>query len=195
MRVIKQLSRLVAFAVVLVLVGAVPVGGQPPPIDSLQPDLIAGQETSPAGKLSSNSIHFQETKARAEKGDATAQFELACRYAKGYGGVTQDEAESAKWFRKAAEQGDAGAQMMLGGFYATGRGVPQDYTESAKWFRKAAEQGDADSQWGLGCAYDFGEGVPKDYVEAYKWYNLAAAQNQTNAIHCLDRISESMTPS
>jgi len=61
-------------------------------------------------------------------------------------GVPQDYAEAMKWFRKAAEQGDAQAQRNLGIMYHGGQGVSQDYGEAMKWFRKAAEQGDAQAQ-------------------------------------------------
>jgi TPR repeat protein len=46
-------------------------------------------------------------------------------YAKGQG-VPQDYKEAVRWFRLAAEQGDAGAQYNLGWMYAKGQGVPQD---------------------------------------------------------------------
>ncbi len=62
-------------------------------------------------------------------------------------GVPQDYAEAVKWYRMAAEQGDAKAQSNLGFMYDNGQGVPQDYAEAAKWFRLAAEQGDADAQF------------------------------------------------
>jgi hypothetical protein len=48
--------------------------------------------------------------------------------------------------RKAAEQGLAYSQYVLGGIYYNGDGVPQDYAEAAKWYRKAAKQGDASAQ-------------------------------------------------
>jgi TPR repeat protein len=56
--------------------------------------------------------------------------------------VPQDYAEAMKWFRKAADQGDTGAQSNLGFMYAKGQGVPEDYVEAMKWFRMAADQGD-----------------------------------------------------
>ncbi len=46
-----------------------------------------------------------------------AQFSLVACYVKGQG-VPQDYAEAVKWFRKAAEQGDAGSQFGLGWCYA-----------------------------------------------------------------------------
>jgi TPR repeat protein len=42
-------------------------------------------------------------------------------------GAPQDFAEAVKWFRKAAEQGDAEAQNNLGAIYAQGQGVQRDY--------------------------------------------------------------------
>ncbi len=43
-------------------------------------------------------------------------------------GVAQDYAEAARWYRKAAEQGDAGAQHNLGLLYAKGVGVRYERT-------------------------------------------------------------------
>ena len=84
--------------------------------------------------------------------------------------------EAVRWYRLAAEQGDATAQYNLGLMYATGEGVPEDHAEAAKWFRLAAEQGDAAHQRRLGFVYATGEGVPEDHAEAAKWYRLAAEQ-------------------
>jgi hypothetical protein len=53
-------------------------------------------------------------------------------------GVPRDSAEAAKWFRKAADQGDAQAQFNLAVMYGYGEGVPQDYVEAHKWFNLAA---------------------------------------------------------
>jgi len=52
---------------------------------------------------------------------------------------------AAAWFRKAAEQGDAGAQFNLGNMYDQGKGVAQDYAQAVEWYRKAAKQGYADA--------------------------------------------------
>ena len=42
--------------------------------------------------------------------------------------------------RALAKQGDASVQILLGGMYDTGRGVPQDATEAVRWYRLAADQ-------------------------------------------------------
>jgi TPR repeat protein len=58
-----------------------------------------------------------------------------------------------RWYRLAADQGDADAQFNLGVMYDTGRGVPQDDAEAERWYRLAADQGDANAQSNLGVMY------------------------------------------
>ena len=74
------------------------------------------------------------------------------------------------------EQGDAGAQYLLGSAYANGEGVAKDPREAVRWYRKAAEQGNAWAQYLLGNVYYFGEGVTKDPREAARWWRKAAEQ-------------------
>jgi hypothetical protein len=42
-------------------------------------------------------------------------------------GVPQDYAEAAKWYRMAADRGNAAGQQSFGSLYLNGQGVPQDY--------------------------------------------------------------------
>ena len=65
-----------------------------------------------------------------------------------------DYATALKEWRPLAEQGDAGAQNILGLMYATGEGVPQDNNEAVRWYRLAAEQGDDRAQYILGVRVD-----------------------------------------
>ena len=53
--------------------------------------------------------------------------------------MAQNDAEAVRWYRKAAEQGDAAAQFNLGSMYDDGRGVAQSSSEAFKWYRKAAD--------------------------------------------------------
>lgn len=87
-----------------------------------------------------------------------------------------------------AEQGDAGAQYVLGIIYEHGMDVPQDDAEAVKWYRKAAEQGHAGAQLQLGSMYDLGRGVSQDDFEAAKWYRVAAEQDSAAAQRRLGRM-------
>ena len=53
-----------------------------------------------------------------------------------------DFAEAFRWFRMAADQGVAEAQVSLGLMYGTGQGVTQNDAEAVRWFRLAADQCD-----------------------------------------------------
>jgi len=58
--------------------------------------------------LTAQAETFEETRAKAEQGDAEAQFNVGACYDNGTG-VGKDEAEAVKWYRKAAQQGLASA--------------------------------------------------------------------------------------
>ena len=105
-------------------------------------------------------------------------------------GVPKDEAEAVKWYRKAAEQGNASGQWFLGWHYEKGQGVKQDYGEAVKWYRKAAEQGNAGAQNSLGICYKTGRGVKQDYGEAVKWYSKAAEQGNSDGQANMGRCCE-----
>lgn len=53
-------------------------------------------------------------------------------------GVTKDDAASAEWYPKAAEQNAVNSQRILGGLYAAGRGVPKDVVQAYAWSSVAA---------------------------------------------------------
>jgi hypothetical protein len=56
-------------------------------------------------------------------------------------GRKQDHAEAVKWFRKAAEQGDAKAQFNLGVMYAKGQDVKKTLLAAYAWFTIAVANG------------------------------------------------------
>ena len=78
--------------------------------------------------------------------------------------------------QKAAEQGDAQAQTLLGLWYFSGDHAGHDYAKAAEWFRKAGEQGNTQAQSKLGLLFLTGQGVPKDKVKAFEWFRKAAEQ-------------------
>ncbi len=64
-------------------------------------------------------------------------------------GVPQDDQEAVRWYRQAADQGDAYAQNTLAYMYEHGRGVPRNYVRAYMWASLAAAQGIEDSAKGL----------------------------------------------
>lgn len=84
---------------------------------------------------------LEELKAKAEAGDAEAQYELSWRSALGHG-LAADETAAVYWLTKAAQGGHALAQNNLGARCLAGDGVPRDRVAAFCWFQLAAEAGD-----------------------------------------------------
>ena len=118
----------------------------------------------------------------------TAQYYLGLMFDYGRG-VKQDYSEAKKWYRKAAEGGNASAMNALGFMYGNGLGVTRDYSEALKWFHKAIEGGNAEAMNNLGYMYAYGLGVKQNNEEALKWYRQgveggnAAAMNQLGLMY------------
>jgi len=123
---------------------------------------------------------FEETKAKAEKGDPEAQLLMGAYYIFEIDG--RDVVQAVSWYRKAADQGNASAQVNLGAIYRGDyRRVAKDLVEAAKWYRKAAAQGDALGQFYLGSCYAKGEGVAQDMPQAVEWTRKSADQGEVMA--------------
>ena len=138
------------------------------------------------------------TKARADDGDAEAQFSLGLKFAEG-DGEEQDYVQAAMWYRKAADQNHSTAQFNLGIMYAKGQGVAVNDGDALMWIRRAAERGEAEAQFNLGNRYhraSFGaqemEAV-ESRIEAYKWFQLAMAQGYKGAELACQPVALRMT--
>ena len=94
--------------------------------------------TAVVGTAQQESI--EELRARAEQGEASAQYNIGVRYDNGRG-VPENDPEAVRWWRLAADQGDAGAQSNLGFMYANGRGVQRDIVQALMWTNLAALRG------------------------------------------------------
>jgi excisionase family DNA binding protein len=93
--------------------------------------------------IQSGRLPAEKTETGEYEIDATGLFRvLGAMYDNGRG-VPQDFALAAKWYRRAADEGDPVAQTSLGFMYYSGRGVPQDDVLAHAWFNLAAAQGDA----------------------------------------------------
>jgi TPR repeat protein len=115
----------------------------------------------------------QEMMAKAEGGDAAAQYELAVRYRNGEG-VMENPASAFEWYGKSAGQGHVPAMKGMGDCYYYGIGTTQNYGEALTWYEKAAARGDAEAQYMLGDIYIFAQGVPKDIQKAIQYFEKAS---------------------
>lgn len=127
---------------------------------------------------------FQEVYAacrkHAELGALDAQKRLAQFYRIGFGTEINME-QYFYWAQKAADQGDAEYQNLVGMAFWNGNVVTEDLAQANDWFRKAAEQGYASAQVNLASSYEYGVGIEKNLQQAFKWYLMAAEQDHASA--------------
>jgi hypothetical protein len=76
----------------------------------------------------------------AERGNVGAQYLIGFAYESGLG-VSKDEIEAAKWYRRAADAGHDIAQWHMGDMHRDGRGLPRDLISAYMWFDLAAMRG------------------------------------------------------
>jgi len=124
---------------------------------------------------------FKSIHAKAEKGDAEAQCQVARLYERG-DGVESSNKDSFYWYEKSAKQGNADAQCSLGFIYIIGNSfVRPNPLESVKWFEKAAAQNDKFALCSLGIAYEQGDGVKLDKKKSLAYYKKAADLGHSTA--------------
>ena len=119
---------------------------------------------------------YENNLKKAETGDPEAQYQLAHYYA-----LMRDHDLANLWYRKAAEQGHANAQLELGQRLYVGINIQKDLPEALSWIEKAAAQGQDSAQYMMGEFYEQGTIVERDKEKAREWYEKAA-NNPTDAI-------------
>jgi len=85
-------------------------------------------------------------------------------------------------FEKAAEQGNAQAQYMLGLCYQLGNGVTQDNQHMIEYYKEAAGQQNADAENALGLLYQDGKVIAQDKGKALDLWIASATKGNTKAI-------------
>lgn len=115
-------------------------------------------------------------------------------------------ADRFRTYKRAADRGYAGAQVVLGFCYESGirpisfveeteRALQKqkhvltikegNHRQAFEYYRKAAEQKYVCAQYRMGRCYEYGIGIKKDFTAAAKWYGFAANQNYAPAQYSL----------
>lgn len=90
---------------------------------------------------------------------------------------------------RAAQRGDADAQVKLGTAYLVRQqgNVSENAAQAAKWYRAAANQGHALAQNNLGQLYISGIGVPQNKAEAITLFRASADQGNASGQFSIGR--------
>jgi len=86
------------------------------------------------------------------------------------------------WFQKAADQGEAIAQLKVGDLLSKGQHIPRDLDQAAQYYRKAADQQHPTAMLELAKYYEKGEGRWKNVTWAANWYRRAARAGNMESI-------------
>jgi len=118
----------------------------------------------------------------ADAGSSEGAHRLALAYAEGLAGIPRDDRRAAQLFETAAAAGHHRAQINLGIFYLSGRGVPRDLVQARAWLEKAAAGGDPHALYLLGRALSESDGqAVEDPVRAADLFRRAAEQGHALA--------------
>jgi localization factor PodJL len=120
-----------------------------------------------------DSIGGPALRTAALKGDATAAYEVAMRFAEGKGIATNYD-EAAKWYDRAAQAGIVPAIFRLGTFYEKGLSVTKDVDIARRYYLQAAERGNAKAMHNLAVLDADGGGKGANYTSASQWFKKAA---------------------
>lgn len=101
-----------------------------------------------------------------------------------------EEAEAVKYYRMAAEQGDAEGEYGLGRQYARGEGVKVDLKQAFEWISRAAAKGHKSAISDLADAYIYGglgldAAARADNAAALKWIQAAAENKYLPAMNAM----------
>lgn len=124
---------------------------------------------------------FEHALKDAEEGLPEAQLMVGAAYERGVLGAPKNLDEALKWYRRAADQNMAEAEIKIANFYLTGTGVPRDLKMANEWLLRASDHGSAKADNFLGDSYLTGRGVEKNADTAARYYLKAANANIANS--------------
>ncbi|WP_322012596.1 tetratricopeptide repeat protein [Paraburkholderia sp. J12] len=118
----------------------------------------------------------------AEHGSPSAEIGLGKLLDSGFG-IPKNQVQATVWFQKAASQGDAEGECIVGERYVQGDGgLSHDVSQGLALMEKAADHGNANCAGQIGELYRNGLfGVPKDHVEAAAWHRRGAEMGDASA--------------
>jgi uncharacterized protein len=136
-----------------------------------------GKEAAAKAAAAKQTLDLETDKTTAKAKDAQQVMDAA----------TSDKEQSMQqgleWFRRAAEQGHAAAQLAIARMYENGDGGPDKGVDDAViWYLHAAEAGKGEAMRRLGLLYQGeitdwkGNHLPQDYKQALKWLKKAAEE-------------------
>ncbi len=117
-------------------------------------------------------LAFERWSVEARAGSAKSKYNLAVLKEFGIG-TNKDKASALEFYRAAAEQGFAMAQLRMGFFHLNSDALENSYSSAAYWFGLAAKQNNPRAMFRLSQMYAIGKGVGQDLTKAVELYEKA----------------------
>ena len=124
--------------------------------------------------------YFNRLLKLAATGNVEAQVGVAEAYFYGRG-VATNRVEAVRWYRRAAEAGEAFAQASLGLCCLRGWGCERNRHEAVRWYEQAAESGNLMAMNDLAYCMMHGLGTEKDEKSGFGWALKAAERGHAPA--------------
>ncbi len=154
-----------------------------------EPDLSVTNEPGKPSDMPPASIGPNSLRVAAAKGDPSAEFEVAARFAEGRG-IAQDFKQAIVWYQRSAQRGFAPAQYRLGTLFERGIGTKADTARAKIWYGRAAEQGHVKAMHNL-AVLSAGREQSADYPTAVTWFTAASEYGLTDSQYNLGVLHES----
>ncbi len=150
----------------------------------------AASEGRTINELPPATVGPMSLRTAAAKGDPSAEFEVAARFAEGMG-MAQDFKQALIWYQRSAQRGFAPAQYRLGTLFERGIGTKPDMPRAKVWYGRAAEQGHVKAMHNLAVLSAARDQSTPDYEVAVMWFLAAAEFGLTDSQFNLGVLHES----
>ncbi len=160
------------------------------PSDGIDPNRFGGKHTDePYGAFQRGlyKTAYNLALPRAEAGDAAAQTLIAEILSRGLG-VARNDADAAKWYQRAAEQGVPEAQFQYALMLLDGKYVTRDDQAATALMQSAAEAGNRFAQFNYAQMLVKREPGEKGLVKAVPYYERAATTGLADAQYAMAQI-------
>ena len=131
--------------------------------DYVSPSNSISNQAARYSVMDINSLH-----QAAKAGQAGAQFYLGTKYEYGKD-VKTDDKQAFAWYKSAADQGLAAAQLNVGRMLIDGKGTSKNEALGREYLEKAASRGDNRASFNLAMLDE----KKRNFVGAYQWYELS----------------------
>lgn len=160
-----------------------------PPADRIDPQRFT-KKLDPAYGAFQRGLYktaYNLALVKAKEGDAPSQALIAEILARGLG-IPRNEAEAAKWYQRAAEQGLPEAQFQYALLQLDGRFVKKDKQGAFALMEAAAEAGNALAQFNFAQLLVDRDPGPKGVARAVIYYERAAKAGLPDAQYAMSQI-------